>query len=234
MSFVNTGDTSTSIDYVLLNLVPYNDLGWTGSSIPAVSGDLTPQTVIETGTAYSGTITFSDDCKDPSGNKLTAGTVQITIHTTGGKDYGTSIMLPESMSTSSQEVNQLGTTLTLSSPSNVIQFMPVTLKATLKDERGKPVRGVMIHFRPLQGDGIVVDHAILTDSDGIASFADGFLIDTIQIQAIFYGTRDYAGSTAMITLTVQPIAPYILVVVIAVATFGLLVKKRKNRPSPPL
>lgn len=95
INFVNTGEASTSIDYVLLNLVPYNDSGWTGTSIPEVSGDLMPQTAIATGTAYSGTITFSDDCEDPSGNKLTAGvTVPITIHTTGGKDYDTSVTLP--------------------------------------------------------------------------------------------------------------------------------------------
>jgi len=96
INFVNTGSTSTSIASVLLNGVPYNDSGWAGTIKPTVTGNLTLKSVIDVGVSNTGTITFSDDCVYiPSGYRLTAGvTVKITIHTTGGKDYDTSVTLP--------------------------------------------------------------------------------------------------------------------------------------------
>lgn len=96
VNFVNTGATSTSIASVLLNGIPYNDSGWAGTIKPAVTGNLTLKSVIDVSVSKTGTITFSDDCVYiPSGYRLTAGvTVSITIHTTGGKDYDTSVTLP--------------------------------------------------------------------------------------------------------------------------------------------
>lgn len=96
VNFVNTGATSTRIASVLLNSVPYNDTGWAGTIKPTVTGNLTLKSVIDVGVSNTGTITFSDDCVYiPNGYRLTAGvTVKITIHTTGGKDYETSVTLP--------------------------------------------------------------------------------------------------------------------------------------------
>jgi len=96
INFVNTGSSRTGIDSVLLNGVPYDDPAWAGTLMPVVYGDITPKTVINVGVAYSGTITFSDDCTfTMSGNKLMPGViVTITIHTTGLKDYNISLTLP--------------------------------------------------------------------------------------------------------------------------------------------
>lgn len=96
INFWNTGATTTSIASVLLNGIPYNDSGWTGTIKPTITGNLTLKSVIGVGVSNTGTITFSDDCVYiPSGYRLTAGVmVTITIHTTGGKDYDTSVTLP--------------------------------------------------------------------------------------------------------------------------------------------
>jgi len=108
--------------------------------------------------------------------------VKITIYTTGDKDYGTSIMLPGSASTSNLEVNLLGTALTLSLPSTAMQYIPITLKATLKDADGNPIQDAMIHFGPLRGDGIFAYHSALTSADGTASVTGTFQkIGTTQI-----------------------------------------------------
>jgi hypothetical protein len=101
VNFANTGNLRTDVDSLLLNGVPYDDSGWTGTLRPVVFGDLTPKTVIDVGVPYSGIIIFGDDCKDPRGNKLLAGGddhyyLNLTIHTTGDKDYTTSVMLPQS------------------------------------------------------------------------------------------------------------------------------------------
>lgn len=101
INFVNTGTTSTYVDSVLLNGVHYDDPGWAGTLRPAVFGDLTPGSFINSSWTQpwydpSGIIEFSDDCMYiPSGYRLTTGvTVPITIHTTAGKDYDTSVTLP--------------------------------------------------------------------------------------------------------------------------------------------
>ena len=95
INFTNTGATSTSIASILLNGIPYNDSGWVGTLKPTVTGNLTLKSAIDVGVSNTGIITFSDDCVYiPSGYRLTAGvTVKITIQTTGGKDYETSVKL---------------------------------------------------------------------------------------------------------------------------------------------
>ena len=98
ITFANTGNADTSIDSILLNGVPYDDSSWTGTIRPTIFGDITAGTFIksEGGSDHLGIIYFSDDCVYiPGGYSLTAGlTVKITIHTTGGKDYDTSVTLP--------------------------------------------------------------------------------------------------------------------------------------------
>jgi hypothetical protein len=98
INFINAGTASTTIDSVSLNDVPYDDSGWVGTIKPTIFGNLTSGTFIRSEgiTDPLGIIYFSDDCVHiPSEGRLTAGvTVTITIHTTGGKDYDTSLTLP--------------------------------------------------------------------------------------------------------------------------------------------
>ena len=127
------------------------------------------------------------------------------------------------------KLHRLNTTLTLDFPTTTIQLFPVTLKATLRDERGNPVQGVWIRFR-FPGDGIFTDISALTGADGTATITPPYdrLFSSIQITVIFLGNREYVRSMATSTITVQPIAPYILIVIIVAIAFGILLKK--NRP----
>jgi len=103
INFANTGNSQAMIESVLLNGVPYNDPNWTGTFKPVVFGDLTPKfQFIDADASYVGILEFSEDCKDPSGNKLMAGGddhyyVNMTIHTYGGKDYEASIILQQNL-----------------------------------------------------------------------------------------------------------------------------------------
>jgi len=111
LSFVNTGATSTSIDQILLNGVPFYDWGpgtpvlGIDSTDPVLDIGLTPLATAggtvscPTGVDLSGTITFSADPgspeTDPSGNQLRPGvTLTITLHSSYGKDYHASVTLP--------------------------------------------------------------------------------------------------------------------------------------------
>jgi len=241
INFTNAGASSTSIASVLLNDTPYNDSGWVGTVKPAVVGDLALKSIIDVDASNMGVIIFSDDCEYlPSGYRLMAGeTVKITIYTTGDKDYGTSIMLPGSASTNNLEVNPLGTALTLSIPSTAMQYIPVTLKATLKDGDGNPIQDAMIHFGPFRGDGIFAFNSALTGADGTASVTATYqLIGITQIWAIFDGNSHYAESMVMGTLTVQPIMLFIIIVIIiivvaVVAGFitRIVIKVKDERPN---
>jgi hypothetical protein len=105
IEFVNIGFGNAHIDSVLLNGVPYNDRGWTGTVKPSVFGDITPNTWINASMPYDpnpplhcGIIIFSDDCKDLNGNELIASGydyyfVKVTIHTTYGKEWNTTIVI---------------------------------------------------------------------------------------------------------------------------------------------
>lgn len=92
LTFVNTGATATSIDSVTLNGVPRTDPGWIGGTI---TGNLTTGVTCPIGLSQTGTLSFPRNLKDPSGNILASGiTLTINIHSTGGKDYYTSVTLP--------------------------------------------------------------------------------------------------------------------------------------------
>jgi len=99
ISFVSTGDRKTEVDSVLLNGVRWDDPGWTGTIKPLVFGDIAPGAAIDAGASCSGMIVFSDDCEDPGGRRLAAGGdydyLRITIHSTGGKDYETTVTLAQ-------------------------------------------------------------------------------------------------------------------------------------------
>jgi len=83
----NTGSTPTTIDKIFINNVPSSDL--TGVTV-APSGKISAPV----GTDISLTITIPDGTTYDS-NKLTGGvTVTIKLHTTGNKEYFTSVVLP--------------------------------------------------------------------------------------------------------------------------------------------
>jgi len=98
MEFINTGATATSVDSVVLNGVPFGD--WNppidlGSDLSCLDA-ATPTTLpCETGVSKTGTITFSPGTADLSGNQLNPGvTLTITLHSSYGKDYHSSVTLP--------------------------------------------------------------------------------------------------------------------------------------------
>ena len=94
INLINTGTVATSIDSIFLNDMPYNDAGWGGHI--TLGGDfyLLPSPC-ETGVIKIGTIIFAQDIQDPSGNTLSSGVIlTISLHTTGGIGYKTSVFLP--------------------------------------------------------------------------------------------------------------------------------------------
>jgi len=91
INYVNTGSSLTSVDSILLNDIPCSDF----TPLAALGGNfsLLPSSC-ETGVAKTGTVTIRSGATDPSGNKLSAGvTIMITLLTTGGKRYHTSVPL---------------------------------------------------------------------------------------------------------------------------------------------
>jgi len=94
ITYINTGATATSIDLITINGVPWDSYKEPGSGM-AISGDFVDDPTCQVGVEKEGIITFYDKAEDPSGNRLTSGvTVTINLHTTGGKDYYTSVTLP--------------------------------------------------------------------------------------------------------------------------------------------
>lgn len=94
INYINTGTVVTSIDSILLNDVPYNDIVWDGD-IMLVNDFYPLPSLCEIGRMKSGMIVFAQDIQDLSGNRLGSGvTLTITLHTTGGISYKTSVVLP--------------------------------------------------------------------------------------------------------------------------------------------
>jgi len=91
IEYVNTGSSPTSIDSVLLNGVPYSSYT---PHITLAKNLGTLPLICKTGASKSGKIIIPPSAADPSGNILTDGvTLVVTLHTTGGKDYSTLVVL---------------------------------------------------------------------------------------------------------------------------------------------
>jgi len=115
INFYNAGDIPTSIDSVLLNLVPYDEPDWKGTEKPSVSGDISLKTVINVGVLYNGMVKLGDDCRELMGDALSPGNqFIITIHSAGGEDYDVVVALPEGAAASDPEAHPLSTSLALS------------------------------------------------------------------------------------------------------------------------
>jgi len=88
LNFTNTGAVDTTIDSVFINGKPISEWGATaGGSL--VSGSNVP-----IGKALQGTITFARGAASGDSELSPGVTVTITIHTSGGKDYLATVVLP--------------------------------------------------------------------------------------------------------------------------------------------
>lgn len=89
--YINTGASATSIDLITINGVPTASY----TTPLTLGGAFVIDITCPTGVTREGWITFIDGARDPSNNILTGGvTAIIGLHTTGGKDYYTSVTLP--------------------------------------------------------------------------------------------------------------------------------------------
>jgi FlaG/FlaF family flagellin (archaellin) len=91
IGYINTGSTPTRIDNVFVNNIPYDEWSTITCDPDIAGGDYASANVGESGTI---TLTLSDPCTY-GGQTLTSGvTVMIKLHSTGGKEYFTSVVLP--------------------------------------------------------------------------------------------------------------------------------------------
>jgi len=87
----------------------------------------------------------------------------------------------------------LTTTLTVDVTETALQKEPVTISATIKDDKGKPIEGVYINFFV----GSLGVGASLTDSDGAAKFTwVPTETGSFEIHAGFEGSTEYGESTS--------------------------------------
>jgi hypothetical protein len=88
MTFNNTGSSPTKIDMIFINNVPIGD--WT----PAITASPTLPITVNVGYGVSLTLTIQANA-EASGMKLASGvTIEIKLHSTGGKEYFSSVVLP--------------------------------------------------------------------------------------------------------------------------------------------
>ena len=91
ISYTNTGATATTIDMITVNGVPLTSY----NPVLTVGGDFVLNPTCQVGVTRMGTILISNGAKDPSQNTLTDGvTATVDLHSTGGKDYYSSIVIP--------------------------------------------------------------------------------------------------------------------------------------------
>lgn len=91
INYLNTGSTPAKIDNVFINNIPYDE--WTTiSCVPDIAGG----TYAEANIGVEGTITLTltDPCTYGDQNLVSGVTVTIKLHSTGGKEYFTSVVLP--------------------------------------------------------------------------------------------------------------------------------------------
>jgi len=88
ITFNNTGSSPTKIDNIFVNNIPISD--WN----PPIDCDKKFPIPVDVGKGEKVTLTIKQDTSAP-GISLTSGvTVQIKLHSTGGKEYFTSVVLP--------------------------------------------------------------------------------------------------------------------------------------------
>jgi len=138
-------------------------------------------------------------------------------------------------------VSPLETFLTIENPSNAIQGRPITLKATLKDELGNPIRGVDIEFQLFNGSIWLTIGLANTDLNGTASL-NCTLSNTgpFQLKALFNGTPNYSqtsSTTKSLSVGTNPVGTdpilyyYAIIAIAMVILFGAVgyIAFRKRR-----
>jgi flagellin-like protein len=92
--FSNTGSSDASIDSVLLNGKPLSS--WTGATLNVNGTSAVLPIPMPVGAETTATLQFSNPCHATSGSaQLKSGvTLTVTLHSTGGKEYPTSVALP--------------------------------------------------------------------------------------------------------------------------------------------
>ena len=175
-----------------------------------------------------GTTLVGSAATDPSGNarirydiNLDAGTYKVMASYEGSGDYQGSTAI------SNLVINLLRTTLAVSFPSTATQGKPVTLTATLKDERGNPIQGANVDFYV----SATKIGTATTGPDGMASTSyTPQETGTFQLSAAFGGARNYAESSSVGAIEVQvDYTPYIAAVAVAVIAGAVGIALRARR-----
>ncbi|MDW8033912.1 MAG: DUF4352 domain-containing protein [Nitrososphaerota archaeon] len=93
ISYINTGSTPAKIDNIFINNIPLD--GWSGvTTNPPINPQNNQYWEAPVGEQKSGTITIQGGAS-AGGQRLNAGvTVTIKLHSTGGREYFTSVVLP--------------------------------------------------------------------------------------------------------------------------------------------
>jgi FlaG/FlaF family flagellin (archaellin) len=87
ITFINTGSADTTIDSVLVNGRLYDE--WT-----TIGLDKTLPLACPIGVQDTMTVTISDPATSDSSQLVSGVTVNIALHTTGGKEYSAAVTLP--------------------------------------------------------------------------------------------------------------------------------------------
>jgi len=87
ITFINTGSADTTIDSVLVNGRLYNE--WTGTSI-----NQTLPLAVPIGVLKGLEVSIPDGAKSGSSTLVSGVTVNVALHTTGGKEYSAAVTLP--------------------------------------------------------------------------------------------------------------------------------------------
>jgi len=142
---------------------------------------------------------------------------------------------------SSLVVNTLKTTIAVAAPTSVIQDVPVTLTARLRDEKGNPVQNATLSFHVSTRKGTEKLGSATTDVSGAASITyKPATVGEVNIRVVYSGSEKHSLSDASFTLKVEtPTAPFqayygtigIWAAAFAFIIVGLLVSRtlRRNR-----
>jgi hypothetical protein len=167
---------------------------FTATVTPQFSGTPTGSIKFYNGAAILGTATLSSGVASHTTTKLAVGTHSITAHYEGSSSFATST--PAAVS---QVVNQASTTTTLVSslnPSNSGQS--VTFTATVVGQSGGKVTGSVTFM-----DGTTTLKTVDL-SEGVAKCTTSKLTEgTHTIAATYNGAKDFTGSSASLTQTVN-------------------------------
>jgi hypothetical protein len=182
-----------------------------------------------------GTTSIGSENTDSSGKatqiflaNVDAGTFAINASFAGTVDY------KPSSQTTNLTVEPFKTTLVLDIvPSLTALGDTVTLKATLKDEKGIPLPNENVEF---QINGTTIDSAA-TDSNGVASIQyKTSIAGTLDVKAVFAGETNYENSSTVDELVVNTSALQIeivaLVVIVVIIGLVFFVMRRGTKMPP--